>query len=58
MAFVVPSIEHLFEYTILKNFLNNQSLTKEEFEYFEDFHVLVKEDLLEYFQHEIWNDIF
>ncbi len=45
----IPSIEHLFEYTILKNFLNNQSLTKEEFEYFEDFHVLVKEDLLEYF---------
>ena len=45
----VPAIEHLFEYTILKNFLNNQSLTKAEFEYFEDFHVLVKEDLLEYF---------
>jgi hypothetical protein len=45
----IPSIEDLFEYTILKNFLNNQSLTKEEFEYFEDFHVLVKEDLLEYF---------
>ena len=44
-----PSIEHLFEYTILKNFLNNQSLTKKEFEHFEDFHVLVKEDLLEYF---------
>ena len=45
----IPSIEHLFEYTILKNFLNNQSLTRKEFEYFEDFHVLVKEDLLEYF---------
>ncbi len=45
----IPSIEHIFEYTILKNFLTNQSLTKEEFEYFEDFHVLVKEDLLEYF---------
>jgi hypothetical protein len=45
----IPSLEDLFEYTILKNFLNNQSLTKEEFEYFEDFHVLVKEDLLEYF---------
>jgi len=45
----VPSLEDLFEYTILKNFLNGQSLTKEEFEYFEDFHVLIKEDLLEYF---------
>ena len=45
----VPSIEDLFEYTILKNFLSNQSLTKEEFEYFEDFHILIKEDLLEYF---------
>ena len=45
----VPSLEHLFEYTILKNYLDNQSLTKEEFEFFEDFHVLIKEDLLEYF---------
>ena len=45
----IPSIEHLFEYTIMNNFLNSQSLTKEEFEYFEDFHILVKEDLLEYF---------
>ncbi len=45
----VPSLEHLFEYTILKNYLDNQSLTKEEFEFFEEFHVLIKEDLLEYF---------
>ena len=45
----IPAIEHLFEYTILKNFLNNESLSREEFKYFEDFHVLVKEDLLEYF---------
>lgn len=44
-----PTIEHQFEYTILKNFLNNQALSKAEFEYFDDFHVLVKEDLLEYF---------
>lgn len=48
-GWTIPVIEHSFEYTILKNFLNNKSLTKQEFEYFEDFHVLVKEDLLEYF---------
>lgn len=48
-GFNLPSIEHQFEYTVLKNFLNQQSLSKAEFEYFEDFHILVKEDLLEYF---------
>lgn len=44
-----PKIEYLFEYTVLKNFLNYGALSKVEFEYFEDFHVLVKEDLLECF---------
>lgn len=46
---VIPSIEHHFEYVVLKNFLMEEGMTDTQYLYFNDFHVLVKEDLLEFF---------
>ncbi len=45
----VPSIEHHFEYVVLKNFLMGEGISDTQYQYFKDFHILVKEDLLEFF---------
>lgn len=45
----VPSVEHHFTYVVLKNLLDQRGLTKREFDYFNEFHILIQEDLLEYF---------
>jgi len=45
----MPSIEHHFEYVVLKNFLMRQGITDKQYRYFNDFHVLIQEDLLEFF---------
>ena len=46
---IVPSVEHHFEYVILKNFLMGEGMTDIQYRYFDDFHVLIKEGLLEFF---------
>ncbi len=45
----IPSVENHFSYLLLSRLLNRSGLSKREFDYFSDFHVLVQEDLLEYF---------
>ena len=45
----IPSAEHRFEYAIINSFLNNKSLDEKHFHYFEGFHVLMQEDLVDYF---------
>jgi len=44
-----PCTEHLFEWMVLKNYLQKRGLSDEQYHYFQDFHILFKEDLLEYF---------
>jgi len=45
----IPCVEHLFEYWILKNFLDLKGIGRAAFQYFSEFHILVQEDLLDYF---------
>ncbi len=45
----IPSIEHLMEYTVLKSFLNRKGIEDQEYRFFKDFHILVQEDLVEFF---------
>ncbi|MEM8907388.1 MAG: hypothetical protein AAGD05_06030 [Bacteroidota bacterium] len=45
----VPAIEHLFEYLVLNNYLNHQGIGEATYGYFCEFHILVKEGLIEYF---------
>lgn len=45
----IPSIEHSFEYALLKAFLNRKGVKEEEYLFFREFHILVQEDLLEFF---------
>jgi len=49
--FYMPNIEHLFEFSVLYHFLNNQGLPIQYLNYFEDFHFFVKDGLLEFFNH-------
>jgi len=44
-----PCLEHLFEYAVLKHYLHNHALPKNLYHFFNDFHFLVKEDLVEFF---------
>ncbi len=48
-SFWIPCVEHIFEHFILKSFLNFQGIGKSVFQYFNEFHILVQEDLLDYF---------
>ncbi len=45
----IPCVEHLFEYWVLKSFLESKGINKSTFQYFNEFHILVQEDLLDYF---------
>jgi len=45
----IPCVEHLFEYWILKSFLELKGIGRATFQYFSEFHILVQEDLLDYF---------
>ncbi|MEM9823867.1 MAG: hypothetical protein AAF985_22475 [Bacteroidota bacterium] len=44
-----PSIEHLFEWMVLKNYLVHNGLSDVQYNYFRDFHILFKEDLMDAF---------
>ena len=44
----VPCIEHQFEEIVLHAYLNNTGIKDKHYRYFNDFHVLVQEDLLEF----------
>ncbi len=48
-GYFVPSIEHQFEEAVLHAFLNHNGLKEKHYRYFNDFHVLVQEDLIEFF---------
>lgn len=48
-GFYIPCVEHLFEYRILKSFLELKGIGRATFQYFNEFHILVQEDLLDYF---------
>lgn len=45
----IPRIEHIFEHRILKSFLELKGIGKTAFQYFSELHILVQEDMLEYF---------
>ncbi len=45
----LPCIEHQFENAVLHDYLNNGGLKEKYYRYFKDFHVMVQEDLLEFF---------
>ena len=47
--FYIPCVEHLFEHWVLKNFLDLKGIGKSAFQYCSEFHILVQEDLLDYF---------
>ena len=47
--FFMPNIEHLFEFAILSNFLNDKALAPHYQSYFEDFHFFVRDGLLDFF---------
>ncbi|MEM1321645.1 MAG: hypothetical protein AAGG75_15415 [Bacteroidota bacterium] len=44
-----PSIEHLFEFAILRHYLRFEGWNEELLAFFRDFHVLIKEDLIDSF---------
>ena len=44
----VPCLEHQFEESILHAYLNHTGLKEKHYRYFNDFHILVQEDLLEF----------
>jgi hypothetical protein len=48
-GFYIPCVEHLFEHWVLKSFLELKGIGKLAFNYFNEFHILVQEDLLDYF---------
>jgi len=48
-GYFVPSLEHQFEDSILHAYLNNGGLKEKHYRYFNDLHVLIQEDLLEFF---------
>ena len=45
----VPCLEHQFEESVLHAYLNGSGLKESNYRYFNDFHILVQEDLLEFF---------
>ena len=48
-GFYIPSIEHLFEYAVLQCWIEYRGLADRFLNFFEELHILVQEDLLEYF---------
>lgn len=45
----IPSMLHLFEYNVLKDFLHKHGLKRASFNYFSDLHYLTRADLIEAF---------
>lgn len=45
----IPCVEHIFEHLVLKSFLEFKGISRATFEYFSEFHILIQEDLLDYF---------
>lgn len=45
----VPSIEHLFDHLVVNSILNRRGISDPTYRYFSDFHVVLQEDLVEYF---------
>jgi hypothetical protein len=45
----IPCLEHQFEHSVLHAFLNNQGMRDKHLRYFNEFDVLIQEDLLEFF---------
>jgi hypothetical protein len=48
-GFYIPSIEHLFEYVVLQSWIEYKGISDRFVRFFEELHVLVQEDLLDYF---------
>jgi len=48
-GYYLPCIEHQFENVILHDYLNNHGLKDKYHRYFKDFHFMMQEDLLEFF---------
>ena len=48
-GFYIPSIEHLFEYIVLQSWIECKGISERFVRFFEELHVLVQEDLLDYF---------
>lgn len=48
-GYYVPCLEHQFEESVLHAFLNNNGLKEKHYDYFNDFHVLLQNDLVEFF---------
>lgn len=45
----VPALEHLLEFVTLKQFMQDKGMEERYFRYFDEFHILVQEGLLDYF---------
>lgn len=45
----IAGVEHLFEYSVLKSFLNRKGIPETDYAYFSDFHFFAQEGLIEYF---------
>jgi len=48
-GYYLPCIEHQFENVVLHDYLNNGGLKEKYYNYFKEFHVMIQEDLLEFF---------
>jgi hypothetical protein len=48
-GYYLPCVEHLFEQRVLQSFLQMRGIGKTTFSYFSEFHILVQEDLIDYF---------
>ena len=51
LNYAQPSIEHAFEFSVLTSYLNERGWSEEHYAHFDDFHFLVKEGLLDFFNH-------
>ncbi len=45
----LPALEHLLEFVTLKQFMQDKGMEERHFRYFDEFHILVQEGLLDYF---------
>ncbi len=48
-GYYIPCVEHVFEQRVLQSFLQMEGIGKTAFNYFNEFHILVQEDLIDYF---------
>ena len=52
----ISCVEHLLEYSLLNAFLNRKGIAEEEYRFFKEFHILVQEDLVEFFNEKYQTD--